>query len=198
MMMEEAPRDKDWADLYAAGASSRVGSAAAAAAAGGPPYDMVVGMSHHKSGTYQLRCLMSHFSKTAALEDATGPCFKDHSVGADHLAGCLRARKAAGAALPALFTTFHGVSRTCEGEQAAAAPCLSYMIYRNCSKGSVAAMRRPAAHCSLDLPRESDGRLGFFNIVRNPIDAVLSAYSFHTSRARARSRGCSRPRPPSG
>lgn len=178
--------------------TSRDSSVAAAAA--DAPYDLIVGLSHHKTGTFQLRCLMHYFSEAAGLEDATGTCFRDNSVGANTLTGCLEngLSRPEPAKRPLLFKTFHGLKQKCESmdEEVAVSgadrstegpwfPCLSFMISKVCHQEEVLNMQRPAKQCYLDLPPESAGRLGFFNIYRNPIDLVLSAYSFHTSKPKS-------------
>jgi hypothetical protein len=189
-------------EKVAGGASSApaAGALSTAAPDADGPYDMIVGLSHHKSGTFQLRCMLHYFAEAAGLEDATGVCFRDNSVGADTLAGCLEngLNRPEPAKRPLLFKTFHGMKQKCESteEELAATtvdgtfeepwfPCLSFMISKVCPQDKVCNMQRPAKQCYIDLQQETSGRLGFFNIVRNPIDLVLSAYSFHISRPKS-------------
>ena len=151
------------------------------------PYDMLVGCSHHKTGTFQLRCLFKQFSKTAALYDAVGRCFKDNSVTYLHMEECYNnyaANVTHPMKKPLLFKTFHGTKQTCRSFSGNDEwePCLSFMTGKICNKTMVKWMHRPGI-CSIELPK--DRNLAFFNIIRNPIDSVLSAYSFHTERPKS-------------
>ncbi len=151
------------------------------------PYDMVVGCSHHKTGTFQLRCLMKNFANKAGLYEPIGKCFKDNSVTWLHMEECYNnfANNATHPLKkPLMFKTFHGIKEKCrthsgddEGE-----PCLSLMTGKICNQAMIEWMLRPGT-CSIELPKNR--KLAFFNIIRNPIDAVLSAYSFHTERPKS-------------
>lgn len=148
---------------------------------------MVVGCSHHKTGTFQLRCLMKNFANTAGLYEPIGKCFKDNSVTYIHMEEC-RNNFANNVThplkKPLMFKTFHGLKQKCRSHSGDDEwePCLSFMTGKICNITMVKWMQRPGI-CSIHLPQ--DRNLAFFNIIRNPIDAVLSAYSFHTERPKS-------------
>jgi hypothetical protein len=150
------------------------------------PYDMIVGCSHHKTGTFQLRCLLKNFANTAGLNEPTGRCFKDNSVTQMHMEDCYNsyANNTAHPSLTLLFKTFHGIKQMCRTHRGDefGEPCLSFMTGKICNQSMVEWMHRPGT-CSIQLPENRN--LAFFNIIRNPIDAVLSAYSFHTERPKS-------------
>ena len=172
------------------------------------PYDMVLGLSHHKTGTFQLRCLLKAISTASSLVEPVGSCFKDHSVNAADLSKCYERQKSS--THPILYKTFHGVKQLCNPFDAPSTtnstttkttktgadtdktttlqpntawePCLSFMVRKPCNETTVAWMTKEV-DCSLDLPPGI--RFGFFNIIRNPIDSVISAFSFHVQRPKS-------------
>ena len=117
------------------------------------------------------------------MPEPTGECFKDNSVTALNLLDCYskrivdkRYRR------PILFKTFHGLKQICQtpnGNGSTWNPCLSHMIYKPCNQDQLNWMSEPNT-CRPDLPRNIS--FGFFNMIRNPIDVVLSAFAFHSSR----------------
>ena len=152
------------------------------------PYDFIVGSTHHKTGTFQLHCLFKHASKTAGLAMANDEkCFKDNTAGATSMLACMQSKTnnttVTAAPRPILFKTYHGIRQLCQLPDTGATvePCLSFMLYKACTKEQVEAMKIPSEKCTADVPPVQI-RKGYFNIIRNPIDTVLSAFSFHTSR----------------
>lgn len=147
------------------------------------PFDMVLGLSHHKTGTFQLRCLLKHFAYGAGLHEPTGECFKDNSVTALNLLTCFQKRMSDPTyKRPILFKTFHGLKQICKtpnGNGSSWNPCLSHMIYKPCTQDQLNWLHEPTT-CRPDLPKEIS--FGFFNMIRNPIDVVLSAFAFHSGR----------------
>lgn len=143
-----------------------------------PIYDLIVGLTHHKTGTFQIQCIQEKLSSTVHLPSLNTPsCIKDNDAGAQDLLDCLSSADTP--PRPAQFKTHHGMRQTCmryEG-QPPWKPCLSLMLSRSCTKGEVSRTRLPAETCTLDLP--TDTKLAFINEIRNPIDAVISAYMFH-------------------
>ena len=149
-----------------------------------PNYDLIVGLTHHKTGTFQIRCIQEKLSSAVHLPSLNTPsCIKDNDAGAQDLLDCLSSADTTTTTTtthrPAQFKTHHGMRQTCmryEG-QPPWKPCLSLMLSRSCTKGEVSRTRLPAETCTLDLP--TDTKLAFINEIRNPIDAVISAYMFH-------------------
>jgi hypothetical protein len=151
------------------------------------PYHMVVGCSHHKTGTFQLRCLMKQFAISGGLYEPIGRCFKDNSVTYLHMEDCYNNfanNETIPLIKPLMFKTFHGIRQTCRSyeDNEVGEPCLSLMTGRVCNQSMVEWMARPGT-CSIELPKGK--KMAFFNIIRNPIDSVLSAYSFHTERPKS-------------
>lgn len=157
------------------------------------PYDIFLALSHHKTGTFQLRCIVKAFAEAAGLENPLHACLKDNHATARDMMGCYNWRlkgetPEAPVKRPIFFKSYHGLVQTCEphgGKGEPWEPCLSFMLYpaQVCDRRAVQnTLRRGSCAPSLPPPPL---RIGAFNIVRNPIEAVLSAYSFHTSRPRS-------------
>lgn len=130
---------------------------------------------------------MKNFANTAKLNEPIRICFKDNSVTHVHMEACrnnFENNASQPAKKPIMFKTFHGLKQRCRSldDDDEWEPCLSFMTGKVCNVIMVKSMQRPGK-CSIQLPE--DANLAFFNIIRNPIDAVLSAYSFHSERPKS-------------
>jgi hypothetical protein len=142
------------------------------------------------AGTFQIRCMQELTARTAGLVGPNDDCEVDNSAGPEDLVRCLT--NAPHSKRPAMFKTHHGMQQQCtptveteaafldseEPPPSSWRPCLSLMTTARCTKGQI--MRtRLRGDCGVFLPAERFGSLAFWHEVRNPIDAVISAYMFH-------------------
>jgi hypothetical protein len=151
------------------------------------PISMLLGLSHHKTGTYQMSCLFKHLANATGLRNPEPPsCLVDNGATATHISACLDSTPTPGQ--PALFKTYHTLQHNCTRTQSNPprwTPCPTFMIYRQCKQQEVEGIRQESPECTVDLPISGNDASGTrfvaFHFVRNPIDAVLSAYTFHVS-----------------
>ena len=129
-------------------------------------------------------CIFKAISVASKRLDFFGSCFKDNSVTAADLATCYDTELPI--FRPVLYQSLHGLRQLCTSHGVVWEPCLSFMVGapEACNETSVGmtreAQQQQQQQCSIDLP--PDIRFGFFNIIRNPIDAVVSAFLFHSQR----------------
>lgn len=158
-----------------------------------PSLDVVVGLTHHKTGTFQLHCIQRHLADALGLLRPDETCRKDNNVGSGDVLKCSRSSSSS-AQRPAMFKTHHGLRQQCVATghqkqrygQAAPLvepwrPCLSLMLSRSCTKQELQATRVRQSSCTVDLPSTSQSSIAVINDIRNPIDTVISAFMFHVT-----------------
>lgn len=146
---------------------------------------LILGLSHHKTGTYQMSCLLNQMAMKAGLDEPTEECLKDNGAAEADLTACQDRAQSSGM-YPAIFKTYHGFRHTCSHNKTRYTPCVSFMLYRECKEEEVVNLLQTGSACEIDLPAwvRSMGEhspLAALHFIRNPIDSVISAYLFHVS-----------------
>lgn len=142
---------------------------------------ILIGLSHHKTGTYQMSCLLENIAAATGINIPQGDCIKDHGTTANDIISCLN--MVPDQIYPAIFKTYHGVTHRCRAKGREYIPCVSFMLYRQCKKEEIIYLLKGDQSCEIDLPQweVNKQRLAVLHFIRNPIDIIVSAYSFHIS-----------------
>lgn len=141
------------------------------------PFDLVIGLSHHKSGTGQLGCILFNAAKGAGIPE---PLYVNDEARIENMTAYL-ASLGVKPHRPAIFATGHVLwSQVCYTQsQAGAAVQCPWRAPCKCTDDACTEFRNTLeiGNCVFHLPALD---VALVHTVRNPIDVVVSAYLYHS------------------
>ena len=143
-------------------------------------FDLIAGLVHHKTGTYQMDCIQKTLAKKGKFHRSSvnWPCTLDIKLTETAIETCLDTVPEA--YRPGMFKANHGLEQVCLDN---IHPCQTLVMQQSsvaCTKNSLKEVAIESSKCTYPINTLSSHiNFAVLHQIRNPIDVVISAYLFH-------------------